>query len=419
MSVAIGIDVGTSGVRAAAVERDGPVLAMARADHPPQTGAGIDAALWWRAVSDALDALRAAGAPFEDVTHICVDGTSGTLALVDAALAPVAPALMYNSSGFVAEAERIGHVAEPVSIARGQNSALARLLRLQTMDGERAATHALTQCDYILAKLAGCAIGSDANNVLKLGYDPATGTWPGWFEEAGVRMDLLPVVHLPGTEIASVAPDMAERFGLSTKTVLAAGTTDSIAAFLAAGVTTPGGAVTSLGSTLAVKLLSATRVDDPDRGVYSHRLGDMWLAGGASNTGGAVLSALLPGADLAALSAGIDPEVETGLDYYPLAKPGERFPINDPELPPRTSPRPEDDTVYLHGLLEGMSQIEAIAYGALAELGATPVSRIVTAGGGATNPVWTAIRQRRIGVPIHVAPESEAAVGAARLAFVR
>ena len=55
--------------------------------------------------------------------------------------------------------------------------------------------------------------------------------------------------------------------------------TDSIAAFVAAGVQQPGEAVTSLGSSLAVKLLSEARVDDAATGVYSHRLGDTWLVG--------------------------------------------------------------------------------------------------------------------------------------------
>ena len=41
--------------------------------------------------------------------------------------------------------------------------------------------------------------------------------------------------------------------------------------------------VSSLGSTLAVKLLSATPCDDAARGIYSHRLGALWLVGGASN----------------------------------------------------------------------------------------------------------------------------------------
>lgn len=54
---------------------------------------------------------------------------------------------------------------------------------------------------------------------------------------------------------------------------------DSIAAFLAAGVSAPGEAVSSLGSTLAIKLVSETRQDDAAFGIYSHRLGDAWLVG--------------------------------------------------------------------------------------------------------------------------------------------
>jgi sugar (pentulose or hexulose) kinase len=59
--------------------------------------------------------------------------------------------------------------------------------------------------------------------------------------------------------------------------LVCAGTTDSIAAFVAAGVSHPGEAVTSLGSTLAVKLLSEQRVDDAAYGVYSHKLGEWFV----------------------------------------------------------------------------------------------------------------------------------------------
>lgn len=49
------------------------------------------------------------------------------------------------------------------------------------------------------------------------------------------------------------------------------------------------------------------------------------------------------------LSAGIDPSTPSGLEYYPLTKPGERFPINDPQLQPRLEPRPADDALFLQG----------------------------------------------------------------------
>ncbi|KXZ44544.1 hypothetical protein GPECTOR_65g162 [Gonium pectorale] len=175
-------------------------------------------------------------------------------------------------------------------------------------------------------------------------------------------------------------------------------------------------AVTSLGSTLAVKLLSTTRVDDAAYGIYSHRLGDVWLVGGASNTGGAVLRRFFSDVQLRELTQALEPERPTGLDYYPLLSPGERFPVADPDLQPRMSPRPEDDAVFLQGLLEGMASVEAAAYRRLAEMGASPLQEVLTAGGGAANPKWTLIRQRLLGVPVRAAEQGEACYGAALLA---
>jgi sugar (pentulose or hexulose) kinase len=80
-------------------------------------------------------------------------------------------------------------------------------------------------------------------------------------------------VVAPGQAVAPVTPAIAQRFGLPAGCTVCGGTTDSIAAFVAAGVREVGQSVTSLGSTLAVKMLSDSRVDDAAYGVYSHRLG--------------------------------------------------------------------------------------------------------------------------------------------------
>ncbi len=213
-----------------------------------------------------------------------------------------------------------------------------------------------------------------------------------------------------------VGADIATRFGFSPEARLVAGTTDGCASFLATGADTAGDGVSALGSTLTVKLLSERPVSAPAFGVYSHRLLGCFLPGGASNAGAAVLARFFTPDQLAALSTRIDPARDSGLDYYPLPSPGERFPVSDPALPPRLEPRPDDDARFLHGLLEGLARIEAEAYRRLAELGAPPVRRIFSVGGGAANPVWTALRARIIGVEVTAATHTEAAYGAARLA---
>jgi sugar (pentulose or hexulose) kinase len=226
----------------------------------------------------------------------------------------------------------------------------------------------------------------------------------------------LPEVLVPGTVIGPIALAPADAFGLSPETLIVAGTTDGVAAFLATGAAAPGDAVTSLGSTLVVKQLAERPIFDAASGVYSHRLGDLWLAGGASNSGGAALARFFDAASIERLTPALQPDFATGLDYYPLPGTGERFPINDPAKPATVEPRPADDARFLQGLLEGIAGIEFLAYERLEALGAPPLLRVLSVGGGAANPAWSRIRARRLGVDVLPAGHTEAAFGAARLA---
>jgi sugar (pentulose or hexulose) kinase len=226
---------------------------------------------------------------------------------------------------------------------------------------------------------------------------------------------LLPQVLAPGAVIGHIRPDIAAHFGIPPQCAIHAGTTDSTAAFIATEVHETGVGVTSLGSTLVLKQLSAQRIEAPEYGVYSHRYCDLCLAGGASNAGPGVLRHYFDDARLAALSVQIDPLQDSPLDYYPLTKAGERFPVNDAQLAPRLEPRPGSDVEFLHGLLQGLAHIEAAGYARLAELGAPALKRVVTNGGGAKNIVWRTMRERLLGVPVSTAAHCEAAYGSALL----
>ena len=167
---------------------------------------------------------------------------------------------------------------------------------------------------------------------------------------------------------------------------------------------------------MVLKLLSNTRVEDSLSGIYSHRLGDLWLTGGASNTGGAVLKKFFTQQELEEMSKNINVNQSSNLDYYPLLKPGERFPINDPNLQPKLEPIPDDKVQFLHGLLDNMAKIEALGYSKLQALGASSITKIYTAGGGAKNQTWSKIREQHLKVPVHISPQTEAAYGTALLA---
>lgn len=409
----LGIDIGASGVRIAATARDNKVLATSAAPimAPLQSGGRIlqDPAIWWAAVQAAFRTLDLSGV---SVRAIAIDGTSGTILGVDANGRPAGLAAMYNDVADRAQLALVASAAPRETAALVSTSPLARAMAMRS-DG----THIIHQADWIVGQLSGTYDVTDENNALKSGYDPVSQQWPAWIVKAGFDPSLFPRVVPAGTPIAKIKPEIAGNFGLPADVALVAGTTGGCAAFLASGASDPGDGVTSLGTTLTLKLLSAHPVFAPDFGIYSHRIGEQWLAGGASNSGGGAIANFFSNDDLARLTPLLGPNHPTGLDYYPLPKHGERFPTNDPFFAPRFDPRPADDRMFLQEILEGIAHIEAEAYAKLAELGAAKLVSIRTTGGGASNAVWTKIRLRALGVPERPSLSEHAAIGTARLAW--
>lgn len=407
----LGIDFGTSGARACVIAPNGQIEDMARTDFdlPPDH----EAAATWREALFSLITQIPVGMR-KRLAALAIDGTSATVLACDEALNPTYPPLLYNDARAMEEAITIRRAAGEEHPAASATSGLAKMLWLKKRLGLERARLYLNQADWLSALLSGRPV-SDYHNALKMGVDLETGQWPAWVEYLA-DVDYLPILVKPGATLGLVERPRIRELGINPDCLVRAGTTDSIAAFLAAGVHRPGEAVTSLGTTLVLKLLSETRVDNGRYGIYSHWFGRLWLAGGASNAGGGVLRQHFSDGELPILSSRIDPERASGLDYYPLPCPGERFPIQDPALPPRLEPRPMERAEFLHGLLEGLARIESLGYRRLAELGATPLTLVSSSGGGAANPVYARIRSRLLGVPIIQAAEHEACYGTARLA---
>ena len=408
----LGIDFGTSGARSCVIDAEGAIVAEDQRDFgtlEEYERAGIWREALWDLVASLPPPIRT------QLSDIALDGTSGTVLACDEELSPRHPPLLYNDDRAVEEAALIAKTATPGHPAAAVTSGLAKVLWLKKRLGLTGARLYLNQADWLSGLLTGRVGMTDYHNALKMGLDLDDLKWPAWVEYLA-DVDYLPVPIAPGARLATVSRPRARYLGVNPGCMVHAGTTDSIAAFLAAGVSQSGDAVTSLGSTLVLKLLSDSRVESSEHGVYSHWFGSRWLAGGASNAGGAVLRQFFDDRQLAALSEQIDPAVASPLDYLPLPRTGERFPVNDPQLAPRLTPRPSDDAEFLHGLLESLARIEARGYGLLGELGATPVRQVETAGGGARNPAWTRIRQRLLGVQVARAVHAEASYGAALLA---
>jgi D-ribulokinase len=407
MKLSLGIDFGTSGARAVAIDNDRNIRWTTSLPY------GLpDPHRWAAILAQLLDQIPAATK--SQIDRIAIDGTSGTVLLCDDQGQPLGPPLMYNDDRGRAVLERLREIAPAGHGTISATSSLAKLLWYSEQPYFGGACYLLHQADWLAALLHGCWGVSDYHNALKLGYDPQALAYPDWLATSDYQ-DLLPTVETPG---APIGPLLLQWTGFAGDCLVCAGTTDSIGAFAAAGATQIGEAVTSLGSTLVLKLLCDRPINDSASGVYSHRWGDRWLAGGASNSGGAVLRHFFSDAKLQELSERIDPDRPSALRYYPLLKAGERFPINDPQLSPQLAPRPVGDADFLQGLLEGIARIEKQGFDRLQQLGANPVTKVYSAGGGAKNLTWQKIRQRHLGVPVIAATQGEAAYGTALLAHL-
>lgn len=415
----IGIDLGTSGCRILAIDRQKQILFEAtRPFPPPHRGhngeSEQDPTLWWHAVQELLVELGE-GLITHQPRAIAVDGTSATLLLCDTSGRPLSPGLMYDDNRAARFTRIIATKAPPESAVHSANSSLAKALYLAESLDDGQPKHLLHQADWITGSLCGKFGISDENNCLKLGYDSTTRSWPEWITGLGLPSEWLPKVVAPGTPIGTMNNELAEQCHLPQGIQLVAGTTDSTAAVLATGIHNPGQAVTSLGSTLVLKILSERPLFAPEYGIYSQRLGNLWLVGGASNSGGGVLANLFDPDEIEALTLQLIPEQPTGLNYYPLSKPGERFPINDPGLEPRFTFPPNNRQEFFQAILEGMSKIEQLGYQRLVELGTPMPTEIISIGGGAKNMGWRAIRERTIGIPVCIAEHQQAAFGSALL----
>ena len=391
----LGIDLGTSGIRTAVVAGNGALLDCR---FQAYGGAFCKPHSWREGCGDLIRAIPAQLR--SQLRALAVDGTSGTLLACDRDGCPLGEALPYSQSCPEMQSA-LQPLVDPGSPAASCSGSLARALRLLNLHGEVILLR--HQADWMSGWLMNDWRWGEEGNNLRLGWDLITNSWPARFAELPWRQ-ALPEIRCSGSILGTIALEQAKALGLADDLIIVAGTTDSNAAVLAADPG-PGDGITVLGTTLVMKCFTETPLYAP--GVTSHRVGGRWLCGGASNAGAGVLRRFYSDDQLSELSRQIDPDTDSGLSLRPLPAPGERFPVDDP--------RPVSDALYLHGLLEGLAEIEAQGWQRLMALGASTPQRIISIGGGARNPQWRRLRERRLGCAVRSC-QTPPAAGVARLA---
>ena len=399
-----GLDFGTSGVRISLINSNKKLV---YSNSVPYKNSFENPKTWINSCEELLDSL-----PIElksNLHKLAISGTSGTLTASDLKGDPIGEAIPYyqtcneHKSFMESLTSEEDHLRTPYS-------SLAKALKLIDKYG----TNILLrhQSDWITGWfLKDWTYGEEGNNI-KLGWDLIKESWPKSFLNTSWQK-CLPQIIKSGKIIGQVHSVLVENFKLNEKLTLIAGTTDSNANLIAAGLGKEDG-LTVLGTTIVVKKI----INHPikEKGITNHRIGGDWICGGASNAGCGILSKFFSDLEIKELSRQINTSKSTSLDLLPLNSKGERFPINNSNLEPILGPRPVSDSLYIHALFEGLAKIELKGWEKLKELTGSLPKKIITVGGGSRNPQWRKIRERIINIPI-VSCKKSSSFGTALLAL--
>jgi xylulokinase len=420
----VGLDVGTTGVKALAVSPAGDVLARAEEAYAlatPRPGwAEQDPEDWWRAAEAALAALGVG-----DVAGIGLSGQMHGLVVLDGEERVLRPAILWNDQRTAAECaeieERIG-LARLVELTGnralpGFTAPKLLWLRKHEPDVYARIQHVLLPKDYVRLRLTGERASDVADASGTLLFDVAGRRWSEQVvEELELPLELLPRVL--------ESPDVsAEKDGIP----VAAGAGDQAAGALGVGVVGPGPLSVVLGTSGVVFAALPEFAADPEARVHAfcHAVPGGWHAMGVMLSAAGSLrwfrDAFAPGERYDVLAAEAErwrPGAE-GLVFLPYLA-GERTPHADPGARGAFAGLSlrHDRGALTRAVLEGVAYGLRDSLELLPGLGVRPeVARI--SGGGARSDLWVRIVASVLGIPLErTAVEEGAAYGAALLAGV-
>ena len=336
MTALVGLDVGTSGVKALAVAPDGEVLARSERGYPlstPRPGwAEQDPADWARAAKEALAELDV-----DEVAGLGLSGQMHGLVALDADERVLRPAILWNDQRTAAECaeieERIG-LARLIELTR--NRALTgftapKLLWLRRHEPEvyERIAHVLLPKDYVRLVLTGERAIDVADASGTLLFDVAARRWSG---------DVLEALDLPAAWLPTALESPTVSGQTPNGVPVAAGAGDQAAGAVGVGVHEPGPASVVLGTSGVVFAALPEPALDPEARahVFCHAVPGVWHAMGvmlsAAGSLGWLRDALAPGEPFDGLLAEAErwePGVE-GLVFLPYLA-GERTPHADPD----------------------------------------------------------------------------------------
>jgi xylulokinase len=432
----LGIDVGTSAVKAVLVDGAQAVLAEAagplEVQRPRPLWSEQDPEAWWTAVEDVAARLRAeAPQAFGAVKGIGLSGQMHGAVLLGEDDRPLRPAILWNDGRSFADAAALNrdHPELPsiTGILAMPGFTAPKLVWLARREPEviAALRTVLLPKDFVRLRLTGERITEMSD---------AAGTW--WLDEAArdwsdaaLAATGLARRHMPGLVEGSdgggtLRPELAQRWGLPPGILVAGGAGDAAAGAVGLGALADGASFLSLGTSGQLFVTTSTYRPAPEALVhaYAHAVPGRWFQMAAMLNGASVMAFMadLLGAGIADLLGQAEAAYRGPADLLVLPYlTGERTPHNDPHargvifgLTPETGRE-----ALMQAALEGIAFSFADATRSLEQSG-TRIPQAGVIGGGARSRLLIRILASVLRIPLtrYRGADKGPAFGAARLA---
>ncbi|MDQ3567793.1 MAG: xylulokinase [Actinomycetota bacterium] len=437
MSILLGLDVGTGGARALAVDAEsGEVVAEASSEYPlhsPRPGwSEQNPEDWWRASKEVLaKAAREAGG---EVAGIGLTGQMHGSVFLDSSDAVIRPALLWNDQRTGEQCQKItDSVGKERLIRISGNPAITGFqapkilwLRDEEPDNYAKVSKVLLPKDYVRLRLIGeyATDASDAAGTLLL--DIGERDWsPEILDTLEIPREWMPKVHEGPENTGEIRKEIAEELGLPTGVPVAAGGGDNAAAAVGVGVVEPGLVSSSVGTSGVLFAHAEEFRPDPSGRLHAfchavpgayHLMGVTLSAGGSLSWWRETLGGDYD--ELVEAASQVEPGAE-GLIFLPYLS-GERAPHLDPEARGCFLGLTARHGVahMTRALMEGVVFSLRDSLEIMHSLG-VPVEQVRVTGGGARSVLWRCLQADVYGLPIHRATTDEGpSYGAALLGGV-
>ena len=432
----LGIDLGTSAVKALLVDDDQSVLAEASAaldvQRPRPLWSEQDPEAWWQATDVAVRTIGEARArELAAVRGIGLSGQMHGATLLDQNDVVLRPAILWNDGRSAAQCAEL-EAREPQLRQIAGNLAMPgftapKLLWVAENEPEVAARVArvLLPKDYLRLRMTGDYASEMSDAAGTLWLDVEARRWsPELLAATNLDESAMPTLYEGSAPTGSLRPEVAERWGVAPGCVVAGGAGDNAAGAVGVGVVDAGQAFLSLGTSGVYFVAGARYAPNPESAVHAfcHCLPGRWHQMSVLLSAASCLSwvtALTSARDEASLLEEVEAADRDPRAIFLPYLSGERTPHNDPNAKGVFFGLTHDTSRADLGraVLEGVAFAFADGQDALLAAG-TEIAHITVIGGGARSRFWGRILASALERPLHYAAGAELgpAFGATRLA---